>query len=38
MSNTTPQPINTAIEVVHATQGRVRIKVRNHKETVAQNL
>ena len=38
MSNTTPQPINTAIEVVHATPGRVRIKVRNHKETVAQNL
>jgi hypothetical protein len=38
MTNTTPQPINTAIEVVHATPGRVRIKARNHKETVAQHL
>ncbi|WP_413162257.1 HMA2 domain-containing protein [Capilliphycus salinus ALCB114379] len=38
MTNTTPQPVNTAIEVVHATPGRVRIKARNHKETVAQHL
>ncbi|MGB3193092.1 MAG: HMA2 domain-containing protein [Limnoraphis sp.] len=38
MTNTTPQPVNTAIEVVHATPGRVRIKARSHKETVAQNL
>ena len=38
MTNTTLQPINTTIEVLHATPGRVRIKAKSHKETVAQHL
>ncbi len=38
MINTTLQPVNTSIEVVHATSGRVRIKVRDSLETVAQQV
>jgi len=38
MTNTTLQPFHPSIEVVHATSGRVRIKVRGHLETIAQQL